>query len=62
MVEVDAILKNSRGTTARDRENLFTGMIELYAARHDDAKSAEWRAKLSEWQVSTQPAAAQRNP
>jgi non-specific serine/threonine protein kinase/serine/threonine-protein kinase len=51
------------GVTDRDRRDVLIGLVELYAAWHaaqpdlgQDANAAEWRARLTEWQASTQPA------
>jgi hypothetical protein len=50
-------------------ESVLQGLAELYDVWHaaepdqgHDAKAAQWRTRLAEWQASTQPAASERAP
>jgi hypothetical protein len=61
--EAHAILSEAEGATPKHHEDVLTGLVELYDAWHGaepdkgyDQKAAERRAKLAEWQASTQPA------
>ena len=65
LTEGYAILSDAESATANEREAVLTGFAELYDAWHaaeldqgHDAKAAQWRTKLAEWQASTQPAPA----
>ncbi len=62
--EANAILHEANGVTERDRLELLRGLAELYDAwnavepgKGYDTKAAEWRAKQSEYEASTQRAA-----
>ena len=51
--EVNDSQHRSRRTVSRSIKEL----IRIYEAWDKDDQAAEWRAKLDEWQATTQPAA-----
>ncbi len=63
--EADGILRTARGVPPQRLGRNLQALIDLYDAWHGtepdaghDRQAAEWRAKLAEWQASTQPAAS----
>ena len=63
LTEAYAILSEDEDATARNRNDVLDGLVELYESWHaaepdqgHDEQAAQWRAKLAEWQASTQPA------
>lgn len=70
LIESQAIVLRAKDAAASDCAKVLTGLIDLYEAwsealggAGDDhgrdaraAHAAEWRAKLAEWQATTQPA------
>ncbi len=71
--EAEALLLAAQGTVGESPRasrntirGVLQGLVELYEAWHAaepdqgyDAKASEWRAKLEQWQATTQPAATQ---
>lgn len=62
LLEAAPALENKPGVPAMHRKRALEAMVKLYEAHHAaepdkgyDTKAAEWRAKLSAWQVTTQP-------
>jgi tetratricopeptide (TPR) repeat protein len=60
------VLEQNPRSPAKQKQAVLTCFCELYDAWHaaepdagHDAQAAEWRAKLAEWQATTQPAASQ---
>ena len=64
LTEAYAILSETKYAMTERRKDVLSGLVELYESWHaaepgqgHDTKAAEWRARLAEWQASTQPAA-----
>jgi hypothetical protein len=63
LTDAYATVRQTNGATNQERANVLTALVDLNDARHaaepghgHDARAAEWRRKLEEWQASTQPA------
>lgn len=63
LLEAYDILQTAFGPEDQRTVNAIQALVDLYMAWHAaepgqgyDAKAAEWRAKLEEWQATTQPA------
>ena len=67
LLSAESILRTAQGLPTDHRySRCVSSTIRLYEKWHAaepgkgyDAKAAEWRAKLAEWQASTQPSSSQ---